>query len=100
MLHTFRTYPYSVKATFTCGACRKAKRTRTFTAECTYNPFNKGDDGHILLPHEVRDQSKAEALGERDKFMREPLCVKCEDALSFKDRAALRQRRATTKGGE
>ena len=95
MLMTFQIYPASETATFTCSSCGKPKRKRTFRHECTVNPFNKNTDGSICSPNEVRAQSVAAAKRDLQQFLREPLCLKCEDALSYTDRNALFKRRKT-----
>ena len=95
MLMTFQTYPALETAIFTCTGCGKPKRKRTFRHECTVNPFNKNAAGEICSPKEVRSQSAAAAKRDLQQFLREPLCVKCEDALSYTDRKALFARRKT-----
>lgn len=91
--YTFRAYPAQVSATFDCPSCGKKKRKRTFRHECTVNPFNKNEDGTIKTAVEVARQSLGKAKQEREEFLREPMCATCENALSWKDRAALRGRR-------
>lgn len=90
---TFDTFPATSVSNFTCPKCGKAKRKRTFRAECTVNPFNKNDDGSIKTPSEVRKQSFEKADKERQQFEREPLCTTCEVELSYKERIALGKRR-------
>lgn len=87
--HTFQAYPAVAKATFTCGSCGKAKRTRSFRVECTVNPFNKNEDGTMKTPFEVRRQSSEKAVAARDAFLRKPLCATCEGALPYADRKQL-----------
>lgn len=96
MLMTFQTYPAWETTTFTCPGCGKSKRKRTFRHECTLNPFNKNADGSICSPNEVRAQSAAAARLELQQFLREPLCLECEDALSYTDYKALSERRRKT----
>jgi hypothetical protein len=93
MLMTFQTYPAWETATFTCSGCGKPKRKRTFRHECTVNPFNKNANGEICSPNEARTQSAALAKRDLQQFLREPLCLKCEDGLSYTDRKALLTRR-------
>jgi hypothetical protein len=94
--YTFKVCPATAKATFTCPACGKPKRTRTFRVECTVNPFNKHEDGHVRTYTEVSRQSAAQARQKRDEFMTKPLCAKCEDAMSYAERKALRAERKAT----
>lgn len=89
----FQTYPYAVIETFDCPKCGKVKRKRTFRAECTVNPFNKREDGQMRTPSEVRAQSKDQALVERLRFRKEPLCASCENALGWVERQELHARR-------
>lgn len=91
--YTFQSYPYSVRKVFTCAHCGKPKRTRTFTAECTLNPWNT----EATTPAEVRQQSKRRATEAADRFMVEPWCSSCEGELSWKDREDLRARRSAPK---
>lgn len=93
MRMNFQMFPASAVAKFDCPSCGKKARKRTFHGECTCNPFNKNEDGTVKSPTEVRAQSKQDADSQRKRFMVEPLCLKCEDGLAFKDRAALFQRR-------
>lgn len=93
MLMTFRAYPASAKAKFDCPKCGKAKRVRTFTSECTVNPFNKREDGTPRTAVEVSRQSLADAEKQRDTFMREPLCATCEGAITWTERNELFKRR-------
>lgn len=80
---TFQSYPYAVSKTFDCPECGKTKRKRTFRAECTVNPFNKGDDGNPRTVEQVKAQSKQKATTQAEEFMRAPLCSSCEKDLSF-----------------
>ena len=89
MMVTFKSYPYTAKATFTCASCGKASRTRSFRVECTVNPYNKGPDGVPLNASQVRAQSKEEALEQRRKFITKPVCKACEDQLSLRERKLL-----------
>ena len=82
----FQSYPAVAEATFTCPACGKPKRKRTFRAECTVNPFNRRPDGEIRTPQEVRQQSREWATQDRDQFMNAPLCAACENGLSYTQR--------------
>ena len=91
--YTFRSYPASAEATFTCSACGKPKRKRTFRHECTVNPFNTKEDGSVRTPEEVRQQSREMAVKERDRFITKPLCRSCEDALSWVEQRTLREER-------
>ena len=91
--YVFQGYPAQVSATFDCPCCGKKKRKRTFRHECTVNPFNKNEDGTIKTAEEVSQQSLSKAVQEREEFLREPLCATCENALSWTDRSALRDRR-------
>jgi hypothetical protein len=95
MLMTFQTYPAWETVTFTCTGCGKPKRKRTFRHECTVNPFNKNAAGDVCSPTEVRAQSVALVKRDLQQFRREPLCLKCEDALSYTERKALFSRRKT-----
>ena len=90
----FQAYPAVAEVSFDCPSCGKPKRKRSFRVECTVNPFNKNDDGTIKTPDEVYQQSLAKAKQEREEFLRDPLCKTCEDALSWTERGALRDRRA------
>lgn len=91
--HTFRGMPASASHKFTCPSCKKTDRQRTFRAECTVNPFNRGEDGHPLSPSEVRAQSQTKANTELRQFKTEPLCRTCEEALDYRERRALHLRR-------
>lgn len=84
--YSFRSYPASAKATFVCPSCGKGGRTRTFTSECTVNPFNVNADGSVKTAQEVRVQSQQNAMRQREQFMKAPLCRACEDALSYDGR--------------
>ncbi len=83
--------------TFDCPSCGKIRRKRTFKAEMTVNPFNVRDDGTPKDKRDVYADARAEVVREIDRFKREPLCFACEEALSYDDRAALRQRRVLRK---
>jgi hypothetical protein len=99
--HTFRSYPQSAYAKFDCPKCGKTKRKRTFTAECTVNPFNKHPDGRVRTATEVMWQSAQRAEAERNEFMREPLCATCEGQLPFTERSDLfKRRRAALSDGQ
>ena len=89
----FQSYPYAKTVRFKCSHCGKTGRTKTIKNECTVNPFNKGDDGHVLNPDEVRQQSRN--LVERDvlRFLKEPVCSACEKQMSYADLRALRHLR-------
>jgi hypothetical protein len=91
--YTFRGYPATARATFTCSVCGKENRKRTFRHECTVNPYNKNDDGMMRTPAEVFRQSADKANKERDEFLREPICKSCDRALSYTDRKELHERR-------
>ena len=93
MLVRFQAVHASDCVTFHCPSCGKDKRKRTFREECTINPFNTNEDGSVKTAQQVRDQARAQVATIKARFLAEPLCLKCEDALSFKDRAALFQRR-------
>lgn len=81
--YSFQAYPATAKATFECLSCGKDKRTRSFTVDCTVNPFNTREDGTPRTPAEVFKQSSAEASQRRDEFLRYPLCRSCEDRLPY-----------------
>lgn len=85
-IYNFQSYPAISKATFDCPQCGKVKRTRTFRAECTVNPFNTRPDGQVRTASEVRKQSAEDASRQRDQFMSRPLCATCENGLSYADR--------------
>ena len=91
--YRFEVCPGVAVATFDCPSCGKAKRKRTFRAECTVSPFNKNPDGSVKTRREVYRQSAEQAKKMRDDFMRKPLCKTCEDALSNPDQRALRRLR-------
>lgn len=91
--YNFQSYPATTKAVFDCPKCGKKNRQRSFRHECTVNPFNKNADGDVCTPNEVRAQSFARAEQERDEFLTEPLCKKCEDALPWQERSELGRRR-------
>ncbi len=91
--YTFQGYRGSAKHRFDCPSCMKTGRVRAFHAEHTVNPFNRGDDGRPKQAAEVQREAKAAAVAQRDAFAREPLCAKCEDALSYSERSSLRLRR-------
>lgn len=97
---TFQTCPASKTATFTCPSCGKKNRKRTFRHECTASPFNKKPDGSIRSRTEVFAQSYAMAEQDVQQFLREPLCARCEDTLSFADLRALHARRRAPEQGE
>lgn len=85
----FRPYPFSVSKMFDCPSCGKTNRKRTFKSECTVNPFNKGEDGQPLNADQVRAQSKRKANDMAENFMRSPLCLSCENYLSWSERRDL-----------
>lgn len=88
--YTFQSYPAVAKATFDCPSCGKAKRQRSFRAECTVNPFNKDENGNIRGPAEVRKQSRQRAEAECAQFLRSPLCATCENGLTYQQRKDIR----------
>lgn len=90
---SFRAYAATTKVRFDCPACGKTKRTRTFRAECTVNPFNVNEDGSVKSPDQVRKQSQAHVVQEEREFMRKPLCATCEGNLSWTERRALNAER-------
>jgi hypothetical protein len=92
-MYTFQGFKGRAEAIFDCPSCGKKNRKRTFLAEHTLNPFNKNADGTVKNAEQVRKGAKQEALRLRDEFMKEPLCKSCEDALGYRDRKDLRNRR-------
>jgi len=95
--YNFQSYPYSAQAKFDCPECGKKNRIRSFRAECTLNPFNKDESGNVRGPGEVMAQSRAYAFAKRDEFMKRPICLSCENKLSYVERNVLREiRRSST----
>lgn len=93
MLVTFPAYKGRASCTFTCRACQKPKRKRAFTVEMTVNPFNKNEDGTVKTASEVLKDAHARAITDRDRFISYPLCKACEDARSWSEMKAIRERR-------
>lgn len=91
--YTFQGYKGRAEHRFTCPACQKPNRLRTFTVEHTVNPFNKNEEGSVKTPREVMASASAAAKLERDQFARAPLCASCENALPYPSLKALREQR-------
>ena len=91
--YTFRGIKGRAEHRFTCPSCVKTNRVRTFTSEKTVNPFNVNHDGSVKTPAEVSKSAAAAARAERDRFITEPLCATCENALDYAARMALYKRR-------
>jgi hypothetical protein len=98
VLVTFPVYRGRASCTFTCPACKKEKRKRTFTCEHTVNPFNTNPDGTRKLAPQVIREAQAAALLERDQFMVHPLCKKCEDARSWSEMKVINEHRRARPG--
>lgn len=91
----FQAYGRSASCTFTCLACQKDKRKRTFRHEHTVNPFNTNPDGTSKPASQVSQEAQAAANQERDQFMVYPLCKGCEDARSWSEMKSIRAQRAS-----
>lgn len=91
----FQGYRGRAQHRFTCPACGKASRVRSFTVEHTVNPLNKGEDGLPKQGSQVQRDAQRAAVAQRDNFAKAPLCAKCEEALSYSERRALSERRAS-----
>ncbi len=91
----FPAYGRSASCTFTCLACKKDKRKRTFRSEMTVNQFNVNPDGVQKSAGQVSQEAQAAANKERDQFMVYPLCKGCEDARSWSEMKSIRKRRAS-----
>lgn len=92
--YNFQGYRGFAESVFDCPSCQKKNRKRTFRTEMTVNPFNKNVDGTTKQAMQVQREASAAAREARDQFNTEPLCKTCEDALSYPDRRALRERRS------
>lgn len=91
---TFQCYPASRQLTFTCTKCGKPKRKRTLKAACTVNPFNRDASGMVLGPAEVAEQSRQKVAEQVERFMQEPVCVRCEGDMGYRALRDLEKRRA------
>jgi hypothetical protein len=80
-------------AKYTCLGCGK-KREKRFTEECTVNPFNTNDDGTIKSARQVQQQASARAVAAKEKFLRHPLCSKCEPTFFSPEGKIVRDTRA------
>jgi hypothetical protein len=93
MLVTFLAYKGRASCIFTCAACKKEKRIRTFTVEHTLNPYNRNDDGSPKTATDVLRDAQAAAKLECEQFQAYPLCKRCEDQRSWSEMKSIRARR-------
>lgn len=91
--YNFRGYRGTAEHKFTCTICGKPNRTRKFTREHTVNPFNKDENGAPKQAARVQRDAYEAARAERDEFAHEPVCASCENAMTYTNRLALRERR-------
>jgi hypothetical protein len=96
MLVKFPVYGRSTSCVFTCLACQKPKRKRTFRVEMTVNPYNTNADGSMKTGFEVERECYLAAGRERDQFLKYPLCKGCEDARSWSEMKSIRARRQSS----
>ena len=93
MLITFPVFKGRAKCKFDCPSCGATRRTRIFTVENTVNPYNRDERGTPKSSTVVWREAQIAAELERDQFLTEPLCRGCEDALPYRTRAEIGERR-------